>query len=566
VKSTTRWHPGEAVAWAALALMLGVAVLLAATAGLAGALFGDGWAAGRLDEMPGVALRLPDHLGDPRGAWPVDERRDLPSAPGFYAVMVIVACGAGLAARAAAVRWGRGGSASGARWATSRRLATLRVGGPEPGRLVLGRHGRSLVAAERGQSALVIAPTQSGKTTALAVPAILEWDGPVIALSVKTDLLRDTIAMRRGRGRAAVFDPTGSTGLDGTSSWTPLLACRTWAGARRVATSLANGAAPNRRSIEDGDFWYAAAAKLLAPLLFAAGSAGLTMDEVVAWVDTQEESTVLAVLQATGSTEALNAMQANSSRDDRERSSIYTTAETVLDAYADPGVLAHSRAPDIQADWFLDGRANTLYLCASPREQRRLRPVFVALLQELLDAAYDVAGRRARPLDPPLLLVLDEVANIAPLPDLDVIVSTGAGHGVQLVTILQDLAQAYDRWGRERADTIVNNHRAKLLGAGLADERSLDWVGRLLGDQVIEQRSTTSGEAGRRSTTDSSVYRPLAPANVVREARAGSALLVYGNLPPAWIDLRPWFADRRLTALAQHGAIATTPDPRSDRT
>jgi type IV secretion system protein VirD4 len=396
----------------------------------------------------------------------------------------------------------------------------------------------------------VIAPTQSGKTTALAVPAILEWDGPVIALSVKTDLVRDTLAHRDRGGRTAVFDPTASTGLDITSSWTPLLSCRDWAGARRVAAALADGATPRRQSLTDSDFWYAAAAKLLAPLLFAAANAGLTMDEVVAWVDTQDASAVLVALQSAGCTEALNAMQANWSRDDRQRSSVYTTAETVLEAYADPGVLARSRVPEIRAEWFLDGGANTLYLCGSAREQRRLRPVFVALLQDMLEAAYAKAGRQGAPLDPPLLVVLDEVANLAPLPDLDVIASTGAGHGVQLLTILQDLAQAYDRWGRERADTIVNNHRAKLLGAGLADERSLDWVGRLLGERAVAQHSKTSGDIGQRSTTSSSVYRPLAPANIVREARAGSALLVYGNLPPAWISLRPWFKDRCLRRLA----------------
>ena len=138
----------------------------------------------------------------------------------------------------------------------------------------------------------------------------------------------------------------------------------------------------------------------------------------------------------------------------------------------------------------------------------------------MIEAAYRTATATGRPLDPPLLVVLDEVANIAPLPDLDVIASTGAGHGVQLLTILQDLAQAYDRWGRERADTIVNNHRATLIAGGAADERTLDWVGRLLGDTEIGQRSSTTGETGGHSTTDSSGYRPLAPANVVREARA----------------------------------------------
>jgi hypothetical protein len=48
---------------------------------------------------------------------------------------------------------------------------------------------------------------------------------------------------------------------------------------------------------------------------------------------------------------------------------------------------------------------------------------------------------------------------------------------VQLLRILQDLAQAQGRRGRERADTIVNNDRAKIIGAGVSDAgRSRPWV------------------------------------------------------------------------------------------
>jgi len=544
------WHPAEVAAAAVLGGMVAAAVLLYATGGVAGLLFGDGWAGGALADMPSVAARLPDHIDHPRSAWPARERAMLPGAAGVYLALTLVLLAAGGVSAAVLRLSRRPRSAAAAGWAKSRDLRSLAVPHALPRRIVLGRHRGRLLAAEEGQSALVVAPTQSGKTTALAVPAILEWQGPVIALSVKNDLLRDSIARRTTLGRVAVFDPTGSTGLEATSSWTPLLSCRDWAGARRVASWLCEAASPNKRSLSDGDFWFSAAAKLLAPILYAAATAGLTMDEVVSWIDTQEERQVLAALEATGCQPALEAMQANWSRDDRQRSSVYTTAETILEAYADPGVLEHSRAPEIRSDWFLDGGCNTLYVCASAREQRRLRPVFVTLLQEVLEAAYLQAGRNGGPLNPGLLVVLDEVANVAPLPDLDVLVSTGAGHGVQLVTILQDVAQAYDRWGRERADTIINNHRAKLLGAGLADERALDWVGRLLGDHVLYQRSVTSGETGRRSTTESSQFRPLAPANVMREARTGTALLVYGNLAPAWIRLRPWFADRDLQRLA----------------
>ena len=52
-----------------------------------------------------------------------------------------------------------------ARWANKRDLGTLLVRGPVEGRVVIGRFGRRLVAAEAGHSLLVVGPTQSGKTS-----------------------------------------------------------------------------------------------------------------------------------------------------------------------------------------------------------------------------------------------------------------------------------------------------------------------------------------------------------------------------------------------------------------
>ena len=62
-----------------------------------------------------------------------------------------------------------------------------------PGRLTLGLVDGRLVAAEPRQSVIVVGPVQTGKTSGFAVPAILEWQGPVVATSVKTDLLRETL-------------------------------------------------------------------------------------------------------------------------------------------------------------------------------------------------------------------------------------------------------------------------------------------------------------------------------------------------------------------------------------
>lgn len=99
--------------------------------------------------------------------------------------------------------------ADSAEWATSRDLRELHVSGPQRGRLVLGRQANQLLAAEPRASVMVVAPAQSGKTTGLAVPSILEWDGPVLATSIKGDLAHDTIAARSQQGD--VYFPTTHT-------------------------------------------------------------------------------------------------------------------------------------------------------------------------------------------------------------------------------------------------------------------------------------------------------------------------------------------------------------------
>ena len=553
-------HPFELLLGALAVLACAYGVVLWLSAGVAGLLFGGAWPDASLHDVAVAASRMPQHWDEPRRAWPPGVRSALPGASGMYAaaalVVGIAAGAATVIARSYATR--RPGRAETARWARSSDLRRLLCWRAQRGRVTLGRRGMRLVCAEPLHSTLVIGPTQTGKTTGLAIPAILEWDGPVLATSVKTDLLRDTIDARRERGEVQLYDPAGSTGLAG-SSWTPLASCTSWAGARRTAAWLAEGAAPHKRNLADGDFWYAAAAKLLAPLLFAAASGRKSMADVVAWVDTQEEFAVRALLKQTRVKAAIDAFDASVGRDDRQASSIYTTAETILEAYADPGVLLRSQAAAIQVPKLFDGGSRTLYLSATVREQRRLRPVFVALIESVLEEAYRRSARTGKPLDPPLLVVLDEAANIAPLPDLDVIAATGAGHGVQLLTVFQDLAQAHDRWGSDRADTIVNNHRARVVAGGSADARTLDYVASLLGDAEVEQESSTSGETGRRSRTSSSTYRPLAPSHAVREAKPGSCLLLYGSLRPAWIRFRPWYRERSL--LRQRDADRSTRRP-----
>ena len=434
-----------------------------------------------------------------------------------------------------------GSGRRGARWATRRDLKPLRIrsGARPAGRLVLGRlpgvAGRAWAAVEAGQSLVVIGPTQSGKTSCLAVPAILGWPGPVVAASVKSDLLRDTVSERRRRGRVWCVDPTASTGAN-PATWSPLPDCVSWPAARRMAADLCE-TAKSDGTTSDGEFWYATAAKLLAPLLYAAARDGRTMADVVRWVDTQEVGEVARIIEHVGPPEACDAATATWCRDERTRSSAATTAETVLAPFAEAPVVPGGTS--FEPHQLLEG-THTLYLCAPAHDQRRLRGYFTALTQQVLAHAFDTATRSG-PLDPPLLVVIDEAAHVAPLPELDGLAATCASHGIQLVTVWQDLAQVRGRYGA-RAPTVLNNHRAKVFLPGIADPDTLEYASRLVGDAEVVQPSVTHDPSGRRSTTTAAGPRRLLPPEELRCLRRGSAVLVYGSIPPSRLRLRPWWA------------------------
>jgi type IV secretion system protein VirD4 len=558
-----RFAPEDPWVTAGLVLVgavVGVAGAVWAVGQIAGLLFGAGAPETGLAQMPGVLGRLPSQLSDPAAAWPAGDRPRLPGPVGFYGALALL-LGTLCAAAAGATRLiGRsrapgGGTrrreVDGARWGRARDLRALLVSRPAPGRLVLGRLGRRLVATEPRASTIVVGPSQSGKTAGLAIPAILEAAGPVVAVSVKRDLLDHTLAARRRRGQVWIYDPTRAARLEDPAlvGWDPVRACYSWVNARRTAYALtsAHGLAGGR----DAQFWLQMAGKLIAPLLLAAAwKEGGSMRDVVRWLDTQEQNQVADVLKDIGVEEAAAAFEASCRREERTRSSVYATAEAVLEPFSDPHVLESTDAHGIDPEALLDGRS-TLYVVAPAKDQERLSPLFAGLVEHLVEAAYARAAA-GHPCDPPLLLVLDEAANTAPIRGLPQLAATAAGQGVQVVTVFQDLAQARSRYG-EAADTILANHRAKLFLSGISDGRTLEYLGRALGDEEVAYESRTEGRYGTPSRTRGTRSRRLAPADLVRGIPPGRAVLVYGHLPPAWLSLRPWFSERGLRRLAEVG-------------
>jgi type IV secretion system protein VirD4 len=565
-KVTKREGPVDQGLLTAVSVVLGAGLVLWLTGEVAGWLHSHTWPRVTGSDMGQILVRLPRNPGDPAAAWPARVRGQLPGAATFYVIFALL-----LALLTSLVLWLVNGMRSvrsrvgkrmvipgqppgvgappPASWARPQLFRDLFVREPMPGRVTLGRVGGRYVAAQPLAAVIALGPTQSHKTAGLVVPSVLEWDGPVLAASAKSDLVRATVDARWQRGDVYLYDPVGVTGLE-RNSWSPLARCGNWHGAYRMARALMGAGARAGHGSPDADFLAHIAPTLLAPLLLAAAVSGRSMADVVRWAQRQERAEVTAALNVAGEPAAQDAVQSVWGLGEARRSQVYASVLGVVSVYADPAVREAVPATELTAERLLDGGANTAYVCAPAHEQRRLGPLFVALVQEVIDLAFERSIARGTPLDPPLMVALDDAAVSAALPHLDVLASTAASHGVQLVTTFRHLTQIQARYG-EAAEAVVANHRAKVLLSGITDQPTLALVAELLGDESLRHPAPPPVPAQERpagrglpAPAPAGAVQP-SPAEALRRIYPGHGLLLYDHLPPAYLTLRPWFREQQ---------------------
>ena len=556
----------------AIAVLLGATFMLWLTGQVAGFVNSGHWPKVSLPEMGVVMTKVPRHPLDPAAAWPNGARQLLPGPVLFWATfMILLAVLAAAwvylsaALRSARRRIGRSivverqtapaDQVGPAGWARPQLFRELYVRAPTPWRVSLGRVNGRLVAAEPLQSVIALGPTQSQKTSGLVIPAVLEWDGPVLAAGVKPDLIGSTIGRRWQKGEVFLYDPAGTTGME-ANTWTPLSRCDRWEGAYRMALSLVN-ASRLTRADRDAEGMAGDTTNLLAAMLLAAAVGGRSMSDVLRWGQRQDRDDISAGIDVANAPAARDAFESIWRLPDETRSRVYGQVPRVIDAYTDPTVKEASVGTQFTAERLLDGLANTVYVSLPAHEQRRLGPLTMALVQDVIELAFERSRDRGAPIDPALLVVLDDAASSAPLPQLDLYAANAGGHGVQLVTAFRHLSQMRARYD-DRAEAVFANHRAKIILSGVTDAETLTVLSHLLGDETIRQLSTPTalaraakdrGEGDSAAARSAARARGASPAEALGWISPGHGVLLYGHIPPAPITLRPWFRDRQLQAM-----------------
>ncbi|MFE9596944.1 type IV secretory system conjugative DNA transfer family protein [Streptomyces hokutonensis] len=310
----------------------------------------------------------------------------------------------------------------------------------------------SLSNGERvgGWEKVFLATAESRQST--ATQAVRDAEGPTLVVTSNKTVWQDTKDARAKLGPVLLYDPTHLCDTPARLHWSPTTGCEDKQTAMKRATALL---APVRPTAKIDQAVADTAETLLRSYLHAAAIDGRTIRHVHRWSQGTQIQDAVRTLRtnpkaapgAAGELEA--ALTSHPERRDiaqeltsRALSSLFTV--NIREA------CTPNRTDALSLDSFAN-EGGTLYLVGEsiedPRTNPGAMPLLTALASSVVERGRHMAERSsAGRLDPPMTLVLDDIAAVAPLPQLPDLLSTGADRGLPTLALLRSQEQARARW------------------------------------------------------------------------------------------------------------------------
>ncbi|MEU9323698.1 type IV secretory system conjugative DNA transfer family protein [Streptomyces canus] len=302
----------------------------------------------------------------------------------------------------------------------------------------------------RPEGAVLYAPRESRHPT--ATQAIRDAEGPTLVVTSNPAIWQDTKDARAKLGPVHVYDPTHLCDTPARLHWSPTTGCETKETAKARAQALL---APVRPTAKIDQTVADVAETLLRSYLHAAAIEARTIRHVHRWCQGAQIQDAVRTLRtnpkaAPGSAGELEAaLTAHPERRDIAQE-LTSRALSALFTVNIREACTPNRNDALALDSFVD-EGGTLYVVGESIEDPRTNPGAMPLLTALISSVVERGRRMAERsssgrLDPPLTLVLDDVAAVAPLPQLPELLAAGADRGLPTLALLRSREQARTRW------------------------------------------------------------------------------------------------------------------------
>ncbi|OLE22518.1 MAG: hypothetical protein AUG49_19005 [Catenulispora sp. 13_1_20CM_3_70_7] len=429
----------------------------------------------------------------------------------------------------------------------------------------MGRSNRNRFRTVFGtfeETILITGPTGSYKSVFLA-GTVMDAPGAVAMTTTKVEDVEATIRVRAMYDRPVyVFNPyeLGDELTENSFHWSPVLGCQDERTAMSRAAYMLYGArSGSSAGGELNNFFQSTACEVLRAYLMAADLAGLDMRDVYRWTTDADDDEALKILRKYGARgDWIEVLEQRQSTTDRTRDGIFTTLSTALSWMADP-VIAAAVCPEephesFNVAQFIRNRG-ALYLLAEHRLQSSVAPLFTMIMGHLVEEAKLFASKtEGRRLDPSLFLILDEAANICPVP-LTNYYSENRGHGIVTIAAIQSRSQLAEMWGTNGAKTIWNNAAWTLILAGIKDGDDLEAVSKMLGTYERPKTNRQHGPNGV-TVTHTTEDRPVMPPARVRQLPKRQILAIHRGSPPVLVTVSKSWKRKDVRAAGKAAAAA----------
>ncbi|MET8325001.1 type IV secretory system conjugative DNA transfer family protein [Streptomyces sp. NPDC005181] len=297
---------------------------------------------------------------------------------------------------------------------------------------------------------VVYGPAATRRPT--VVQAIREADGPALVVTSDPTVWAETKDARAKLGPVLVYDPGHLCDTPARLHWSPTAGCDATDTAAARAIALL---APVRPQARLDAMTAETAETLLQCWLHAAAIDGRPFRQVHRWALGGNAHEPVRLLRthpkaASGLAGLLeSALTGHPER--REMAQALTVrAFAALSSVHIREACTPNRSDALALESFA-GEGGTLYVVGEPIEHPRSGPGAMPLLTALASHVVEHGRRMAARstdgrLDPPMTLVLDDVAAVAPLPQLPELLSTGQDHGLPTLVLLRSQEQARARW------------------------------------------------------------------------------------------------------------------------
>lgn len=405
--------------------------------------------------------------------------------------------------------------------------------------------------------AVAIMAPRSGKTTSLAIPSMLSAPGPVLLTSNKAagDAFTTAYEARAKAGAVWTMDTQQIAHAAREMWWNPLASARTLDGANRLAGHFL---AASVDASQQGDFWSKAGSNILSQLLLATALDERPITDIMQWLAFPADRTPLDILRDHDFAAVAAQLKGTVEGPPETRDGIYETARqyasALLNAEIAAWVTPQKDVREFRPEQFVTS-TDTLFLL-SKDGGGGASALIAACADSVMRAATAQAERAGGRLDPPMLAILDEAANVCKISDLPDLYSHLGSRGIIPITILQSYRQGQKVWGDAGMDAMWSASTVKVIGSGIDDPDFADKLSRLIGDHDVETTSTSHSESGK-STSVSMRQERILPADAIRALPKGTALCFATGMRAAMLDLRPWYREPGAEELSAASARAS---------